>query len=186
MGKIHKGILKTIAEYISTNKATNFVETGTYKGASLEWASQTFNNVSTIEINKQFLDDAKINFTQPNIKFHLGDSRDVLQSLSINESTLFWLDAHSGGGNFADFDDCPLLSELEYIMSLKDKQYIIIDDVYAFCFPLTPPFNWKKWPSLNEIFKILSCKQSIMIKDNFMLAIPLDEEHEFKEFLSKI
>jgi hypothetical protein len=186
MGKIHKGILKIISEYIATNKTKNFVETGTYHGSSLDWAAETFENVSTIEINEKFFIDVQHNFRQPNIKFYLGDSRNILRSLAIAESTLFWLDAHSGGGNFGDTDDCPLLDELEYIANLKNKQYIIIDDVYAFCFPLPAPFEWKKWPSLNDIFKILNQKFCIMIKDNFLLAIPIEEEDEFKDFLAKL
>lgn len=184
MSKIHKGILRKISEYISENKSRNFVETGTYNGSSLSWASSTFDTVSTIEVNEQFFLETKSKFNQKNITFYLGDSRHIIKTLNLNNPTIFWLDAHSGGGNFSKIDDCPLLDELSFIARSHINHYIIIDDVYAFCFPLSKPFDWQKWPSLNDIFDIIGEKYLIIIKDNFLLAVPKCEETEFKNFLS--
>lgn len=186
MTKIYDSFLSQIIEKIIDEKNIDqFVETGTYTGKSLSWISQRFQKVYTIEINEQYYTQTKENFKNTNINFLLGDSRDCLRSINLNNPSVFWLDAHSGGGVFSNDEDCPLVDELKIIIESKRDHFILIDDAYAFMFPLSHPYNYKKWPTLNDIFDIIGSNYTIFIKNDVIIAIPKLDQDTFQEVFSK-
>jgi hypothetical protein len=160
MGAIHEKPLSDLVSQLKlAGRLVNFVETGTFVGNSLDWASQTFENVWTIEINPHFFAEAKARFHKlKNVNFLLGDSSINLESIvgQLEGPALFWLDAHAGAGFFADHDICPLIQEMETILRSPHEHLMIIDDARAFLAPPPPPFDYSKWPSLDQIFRVFA------------------------------
>ncbi len=118
----------------------SFVETGTYKGDMTAAARQVFDRVYSIELHLPFYEKAIARFAGDSaITIIHGHSRDVLPQLllSMNEPTLFWLDAHGGqSAQLADGSEepAPVLSELEAILSHSrhDQHVVLVDDVHTF------------------------------------------------------
>jgi hypothetical protein len=136
----------------------DFVETGTHVGGALRWASRNFRRVTTIELDLVFQRQARGNNAGlENITFVLGDSGVELPKVvaGLPGPALFWLDAHAGGGFFADRDICPLLDEIAAILASPFEHCLIIDDARAFLAPPPPPFDYRKWPSLDEIAAVV-------------------------------
>ena len=102
------------------------VETGTFHGGTTVYFSVIFDDVHTIDVNQECLQQAKADFKDfNNIKYHLGSSETVFKSLlpELKDKTLFvYLDAH--WGSF-----WPLLDELEELsLTHKDNCIVMIDD----------------------------------------------------------
>lgn len=159
MGFIHLPPLVTLARRLATEgQLQEFVETGTHLGNALPWASRQFRKVWTIEINRAFIEQAKSthrSFT--NVTFIEGDSASELPKVvqQLEGPGLFWLDAHAGGGAYGQEDNCPLLRELETVLASPHEHCIIVDDARAFLAPPPPPFDYRQWPSLDEIFEVI-------------------------------
>lgn len=135
-----------------------FVETGTFLGYAMPWASRSFAKVWTIEINAKYVEQAKIvHRSLKNVTFVQGDSATELPKIvaQLEGPALFWLDAHAGGGSFGNDDNCPLATELETILASRFEHCILVDDARAFLAPPPPPFDYRKWPTLEEIFAVV-------------------------------
>lgn len=173
MTKLYQQPFNKIVKDLKTLQGlTQFVETGTSNGSTVDWAKELFTKITTIEIVPETYYATKQRLSDTHINFLLGDSRIVLPTIDLTIPTLFWLDAHAGGGKFSLDDNCPLLDELEFITSFPAEHAMLIDDINAFCFPLAKPFDYTKWPTLNEIFDLIGSKYTIMIKNNVMIAVP--------------
>jgi hypothetical protein len=92
------------------------------------------------------------------VEFVLGNSAQQLGSIcsALAGPALFWLDAHAGAGFFGAADNCPLLDELEAcLVDARADHCILIDDARAFVAPPPPPFDHRKWPSLDEVVAVV-------------------------------
>lgn len=167
MGSIHLSPLSDLARDLARSGGIrDFVETGTFVGYALPWASRTFERVWTVELSPQFLAQAKAaNPGLANVAYHLGDSASELPKIvhQLKGPALFWLDAHAGAGNFADHDICPLVEELETVLASAHDHCILVDDARAFLAPPPPPFDYRKWPSLDQIFAAVAKRPSYII-----------------------
>jgi hypothetical protein len=152
--------------------ADTFIETGTYMGGTTKWASTQFKEVYTIEWSEAFYKQIKDELlSKGNIVPHLGDSRNVLPKIlgNIKGNILFWLDAHYSTKNSAGKDDrCPLLQELEIILSRNNEDIIIIDDARC-C------LGEDGWPTISEIYKKVEfsagkSKYMIICDDNIYIV----------------
>ena len=174
---------KTIAKLVASTfkdiyKTEVFVETGTYKGTTTEWASENFSWVYTIDISQEYLDNARLKLeSAKNIFFKHGDSRVILEEVvpNLSSNAVFWLDAHKGGGYFGSGDDCPIIEEILAIHKHSHQNCILIDDVRAFLFPPQPPFDYKKWPTISEILRTLDLKERRFnfIVEDVLLSVPI-------------
>ena len=127
---IKRLLIKGFAKAFNINV---FVETGTYLGDTVGFLSRQFREIHSIELSHEFVLTVRKRFSsRKNIEIYEGNSADVLPKIvkSINEPTLFWLDAHYSGGNTAGSDDkLPLLKEIGVIVSSwKSGSVILIDD----------------------------------------------------------
>lgn len=160
MGSIHKPPVSNLALALAqAGGLKQFVETGTFQGDALRWASERFEQVWTVEINPQYHAEAKAKVGPlPNVEFVLGNSVDQLGRIcgALSGPALFWLDAHAGAGFFGSDDNCPLLTELDTCLAGAGATHcILIDDARAFVAPPPPPFDYRKWPSLDEVIAVV-------------------------------
>jgi hypothetical protein len=114
-----------------------FVESGTYLGETTNLAKDIFEMVHTIEIKKEFFENATTKFSQDsNVKCHLGDSSILLEDIckTLDKPTCFWLDAHwSSGDTGKGKKNVPLYEEIDQIMNHCSQPCIIlIDDCRLF------------------------------------------------------
>lgn len=145
----------------------NFVETGTFKGDTLEKLHNDFNQLYSIELSKEYFAAAIRRFSKiSNIKIFQGDSSLILSNISHslrNESTLYFLDAHwcVAAKTAGETSQCPLIGELKSIGKLQSESIIIIDDARLFlCSPLAP-HEISQWPTFDEVIKELYQLSSI-------------------------
>ena len=126
--------IKTILKYAKGYKILNFIETGTYFGETVDATKKYFNQVYSIELNKEQYQITKKMFSkEKNIKIIRGDSALILPKLlaKINEPYLFWLDAHSSEG--FSLNNSPIMQEITAISKNKIKKHVIlIDDARCF------------------------------------------------------
>jgi hypothetical protein len=160
-----------------------FVETGTYLGDGAIHAATIFPRVVTIEIKREYQQQAIARWHGHNIEFLLGDSASLLPGVvsALEGTTFFWLDGHAGAGFFADEDNCPLLGELEAIGASPHPHVIVIDDARAFLAPPPPPFKFERWPTLREVLNtacsrfpyycVVMCDAIICVPDQMRMDI---------------
>jgi hypothetical protein len=188
MGSIHLSPLSDLArELARAGDLRDFVETGTYHGAALGWAARAFERVWTVELNCEFQAQAKKNNAGlTNVTYLLGDSVGELPGImrDLKGPALFWLDAHAGAGYFADTDICPLVAELETVLASPHDHCIIVDDARAFLAPPPPPFDYRKWPSLDRIFAAVAGrpKYNIVTIADVLIIVPERFRHLVAQF----
>ena len=180
MGSIHRPPVSNLALALAQAGGLKlFVETGTFQGDSLRWASQHFERVWTVEINAQYQAEAQAKVGPlPNVEFVLGNSAEQLGRICTNllGPALFWLDAHAGAGHFDDADNCPLTAELEAcLVRSKTEHCILVDDARAFVAPPPPPFDYKKWPSLEDVMAVVLRRGGyhVAVISDVMAVVPI-------------
>lgn len=135
MGTISTGPLASLTTKLARKYGIDsFVETGTFHGDAARFAAKLFPRVVTIEIKREYQEQAILQSPGTNIEFLLGDSASLLPDVvaSLTGPALFWLDGHAGAGFYADEDNCPLLSELRAIGTSPHPHVILIDDAREF------------------------------------------------------
>ena len=188
MGAIHLSPLADLArELARAGNLRDFVETGTYVGHALPWASRSFERVWTVELNRQFQTEAKANNpTLANVTYWLGDSTSELPKIvgELKGPALFWLDAHAGAGFFANEDICPLVAELDTVLASSFEHCIIVDDARAFLAPPPPPFDYRKWPSLDQVFAAVARRggYNIVTIADVLIIVPERHRHLVAQF----
>lgn len=139
-----------------------FIETGTYRGYTTEVAAKLFKEVKTIELCRPIYEETKqrLEKNYSNIEFFLGNSAFVLPDISkkLQKRGLFYLDAHfCFDGTAKDFNDPPVLGELEGVLKHAPKDaVIIIDDLRVFANNQRTAFDaYNYYPSIVEIAKFV-------------------------------
>ena len=131
MGTISTGPLASLTTKLARKYGIDcFVETGTFHGDAARFAAKLFPRVVTIEIKREYQEQAILQSPGTNIEFLLGDSASLLPDVvaGLTGTALFWLDGHAGAGFYADEDNCPLLSELRAIGTSPHPHVILVDD----------------------------------------------------------
>lgn len=170
---------------------SEFVETGTYLGETTCWAASVFSRVLTVELDPKFQAQAKENCNaRNNIDFFLGRTEKRLPEMlrSLRGPAIFWLDAHAGGGWYADKDDCPVLDEIRLIASRGvSDDLILIDDARGFLAPPPPPFDPEAWPPIHAMLDALDPRREryIVIVADVIIGAPLRLRQKIIEFCAK-
>jgi hypothetical protein len=142
---------------LNPDSYNTLVETGSYRGASLEFFRNKFQSIHSIELSRKWYEYCREKFRKDlHIVLHHGDSAKVLPQLmeGIRHPVIVFLDAHYSGGSTAKANencDTPLLNELAYLKTRKYDDIIIVDDVSFFDVkggsePDTPPDDEVVWP----------------------------------------
>ena len=128
---------KRIIDFFDINEFENFIETGTYKGAGLQWAIDNgFKNMFSTEIHEGLYTESKIRFVDfDNVHVFNSDTIEFLKNIlpSINSKTLFFLDAHISGDDSSHNPNypVPLIEESREIINLFydiNDCIIVVDD----------------------------------------------------------
>lgn len=170
--------------------ANVFVETGTFRGNTTQWASQHFSRVVTIEASLDFYRKAVERFSsQENVTVLHGNSRDCLQNVvdALDETAVFWLDAHwSGGETYGETDECPVLDEISLIKTCAIQNSIFIDDARLFLSPPPLPHDLVQWPDIGMMIASLNPLQNyVTVVDDVIISVPHAAKTEFSKFLQK-
>ena len=188
MGVINFSIPESLVlNLVKNNNVKNFIETGTYKGNSSFWAAIHFDNVFTIELNKELYEETSSRKDAPkNITFLQGNSKVVLPELvnTLDGQSIFWLDGHWCMGAGGKEDECPLMNELMAISKTKDS-IILIDDARCFLGPLPPPHNANDWPRIDEIFSLIRNyfpDYTSTIVEDVIVAVPASVKQNLDDY----
>jgi hypothetical protein len=156
----------SIGEIITKFKTEIFFETGTYKGAGVDYAlNHSFKEVHSVEfMEEHYLYCASKYARNLRVRLWRGSSHKILQLVGPSlrdERILFWLDAHlpavhkdqdqSIKTNHSDELQLPLESELRALAQTRDlsKDVFVIDDLRIY---ETGPFENGNWGP-REIFE---------------------------------
>lgn len=167
-----------------------FIETGTFHGWTSFWASKHFLNVYTIELSKDIYNHNLEKFRNlSNVNFIFGDSRIELKDIVHNliKPAIFWLDAHwCSFGSYGENDQCPLIDELDIILSSKFCHVILIDDARLFLRPPPLPNSPQFWPSISEIIiKLTERDYYTIVYEDVLISIPNHNKDFFVEYIQQ-
>lgn len=192
MGIVRMGAPEDIILYLKElSKCEIFIETGTFKGLTSVWASKYFRIVKTIEFSEDIYKETKLQYSDvKNIDFVYGDSRNELKNIlsKNNQLAIFWLDAHwCSFGSYGEDDQCPLLDELEIILTLNKNHIILIDDARLFLAPPPLPNISKFYPTIIDIMKkILEKADSyITIYEDVIISLPNLYRNDFELYMQQ-
>lgn len=183
MGTLRKFNLPPLIEKYNV---CNFVETGTGKGESLEYAQQItqFEHLYSIEYSPLLASEAAIKFKSDNrIMIFNGESKNILEGvlnfLPEDQPILFWLDAHFPGdkdrdkyqdGSFQKDQIIPLEAELEIIRDSRphSKDIILCDDLRIYLKGNYEHGNvpWKSEGNVDFIYKLFDKSHNIKLSND--------------------
>lgn len=182
MGAISFSIDAGLVAFLARNLPLEvFVETGTYKGDSIERIKPYFNRFYSIELSEYYYHMAKDRFAgDPMVQIIHGDSRDALSRLMPDiqkKSVLYWLDSHwcddQATGGYTS--QCALIEEIQAIQSINKESVVLIDDARLFLSPPGVPHDYAQWPAIQEIMRILDerCEgHEAMVLDDVIIYFP--------------
>jgi hypothetical protein len=191
MGLVFPGAPKDLVQFLSEKfRIKYFVETGTYYGFTAVWASDVFSKVYTIERSEIIYKKTSERYSEKkNITFILGDSREKIKKVlnEIDDSAVFWLDAHFSGGETAGKgESAPIFEEINIIKSSKYPHFILIDDARLFLAPPPDPHPIGEYPTILELLKCIGEDQYYtIIYNDVIVCIPEECKEETLEFSKK-
>lgn len=166
-----------------------FIETGTLHGDTVEWLLPIFNELHSIEIDKELHAKAAIRFANvTKVKIHHGNSTEVLIKIlpSINKSALFWLDAHFPGADVhkVPYDNeknedirAPLYHEIEEIKKRKNlyNDVIIVDDLWLY---EDGPYEWGSFDDHAQRCNFNVTRSELVTKNSSFLYEAFSDTHD--------
>jgi hypothetical protein len=159
--------------------ADTFIETGTFRGATAEWASREFATVHSIELAEAIYQETRDRIGGiANLKLYLGNTRTLLPELiaGLQSPAVLWLDAHwSGGATSGESDQCPLLDELAIADTARQPLAVLVDDARFFVSPPPAPLNLDHWPDLVTVIERLSNggQNYVAVTEDILVAAPM-------------
>lgn len=124
------------SSYLKRPDIRTFIETGTYKGDTVQYVKDDFEKIFTIELSEKYANDAIERFKDTSkVIIIKGDSALELPKLSkeINEPCVFWLDGHYSYGDTAKSEKkTPILEEIKSVLETNLNHLILIDDARLF------------------------------------------------------
>lgn len=176
MPGIHNsGDFKRIREMCKMERFFDFIETGTWKGETVQAAldSGEFKNVTSVELDydlwfmafDRFHDQATI---------YRGDSGIVLQYIVPDRPCFIFLDAHWWSELRSVPSTNPLPLELSYVLSRPYQDLLVIDDIQAFggVNPRTIESDWRDI-TIPKILKLFKERIDQHFVDQNRLILPL-------------
>lgn len=156
------------------------VETGTYLGASALMLADLVDEVWSVELKPEILQQAQANCAgRDTIHLVEGYSPEVLPGIlaQLPGPALYWLDGH--GGTFGADDtprhirECPVLEEIALIDThpAAKESVVLIDDARAFFGPLLH-HRPEDWPTFVEVAQALGPERYVTVLDDVVIGVP--------------
>lgn len=190
MGNIRMGPPQGMVLFLKKGAgARQFVETGTFRGDTAQWASEHFDEVYTIELSPEYHAAALNRFAaNTRVRPLSGNSAEVLAALvaKMSAPALFWLDAHWSGLDTSGRDhECPLLQELAAINASPLDHVVLVDDARLFCAPPPAPHRAADWPDLFTTVSVLAAggRRHVVLRDDVLAAVPVAMKDALVEFV---
>lgn len=162
---------KVIDVYRRKRQLRIFVETGTLYGDTIWTHLHSFEKLYSIELSEKLYEDAVKRFKKyRRVRLLQGDSGVVLGKVvaRLRRPALFWLDGHYSSGDTARGEkDCPIIEELNHILSSELNHVILIDD--ARCF--VNEGEYKDYPTISFLKEYVLSRRpnsSFKIKDDII------------------
>lgn len=158
-----------------------FVETGTFKGDTVELVKNQFSEIYTIELSDEYFRKAQVRFADSkHINVVHGDSSRILATIAPKlqvQSVLYFLDAHwcEAKNTAGKMSQCPLLEEIRAIGRLNEQSLIIIDDARLFLATPLQPHEIFQWPDFNDVLaelQSISKNHKIMVLNDTIIFYP--------------
>lgn len=129
------------------------VETGTYRGITVDRLHRHFDQLVSIELDDQLWAAAVARFSHlPHVRILHGDSGMLLPGVveEVQRPAVYWLDAHYSGGITArGEEDTPVVTELEAVARLGTADdVILIDDARL--------FDEEPYPSIEKLREVVA------------------------------
>jgi hypothetical protein len=159
--------------------AKTFIETGTFRGATAEWASRHFERVHSVERAEPIYRETRSRLGDiTNLSLYLGDTREILHDLvaGLDRPAVLWLDAHFSGGETAGKgDECPLLDELAIANASQSDLAVLVDDARYFLAAPPAPHRIDDWPDLGEVVGTLSRNREryVCVTEDVVVAVAM-------------
>lgn len=158
---------------------SDFVETGTFSGGTSTWAASHFEQVTTIENSRKIYEQTVARHGHiPNIKFLMGNSKDLLESVvtTLETPAIFWLDSHwCGGDSYGEQEQCPLLEEIAILNASPVNHFLLIDDARLFTSPPPRPHQVEDRPPIDQVIQNIKAgphDKYIVIIQDVILVVP--------------
>lgn len=195
MGSVHFSIDLKLATLLQRELDLNtFVETGTFRGETIERMRPLFDRLHTVEYSEELYTDARQKFQDlEEIELVQGDSPAFLRDRADEFQTqpvMFWLDAHwcNAAGVDGEKSQCPLLEELAAIGKLHPSSVVWIDDARFFL--CSPPLNHhvEDWPRLPEVIRgldALSDRHEYRVINDTIVFFPAEKQKLIDDFAAE-
>lgn len=192
MGIVRMGVPEELVLFMQqTFNLYFFIETGTFRGDTSCWAADHFKKVISIELSRELFYEAANKYRQRhNIQFICGDSSEELVKIikHLEESAVFWLDAHHCSLNTAGKGTAaPILQELDAIGLSDYDHYILIDDARLFLAPPPDPHSLDEYPDIYTLLERVNLhkKHYILIYDDVIICVPESAKEKISGFCKK-
>jgi hypothetical protein len=191
MGLISHGVPKEYVGILQKEFGIKcFVETGTFHGATAQWAAERFDRVVTIELSEALYQRATATLaSHRNVKTLFGNTRHHLRQIaSTLPPSIVWLDAHySAGATAGKGDECPLLSEIDALLPSWERMFVLVDDARYFLAPPPPPHDEAQWPSIVQVMNALNHGSDRFIAsfEDIIVSLPSEAKRVTLQYIRK-
>jgi hypothetical protein len=81
-----------------------------------------------------------------------------------------------------------LLGELLSINQSPHEHFILIDDARGFVAPTPPPFDWRAWPSIDQVIMTLKARNDyyVVIVHDTIMAVPQAAKERVVAFCHRV
>ncbi len=127
----HRVKARAVRRHAEIYRLSTLVETGTYRGDMIAAVADRFDRCVTIELSVDLWRGACERFRSlPGVACLNGDSAVVLAGVvaEIEGPALFWLDAHTSGGDTAHAGRDPIHEELRTIFARGGSGHVVLID----------------------------------------------------------
>ena len=181
MGSVTFGVPEELAQKLRDAYGLQwFIETGTYRANTTQWAGANFANVVTIEAYPPYHERAtRVLAHLPNVQAVLGNSGEMLAKILPAASAVVWLDAHWMGNMEASFEngmECPILAEIDALNATEMPHYILIDDARLFIDGPERTAHPEQWPGYDVLLRHLHAgkyPRAVFVYEDVIIAVPL-------------
>lgn len=192
MGAVHISIDSALVDVLKGSLSLDvFVETGTFKGNSINLIKDRFREIHSIELSSELHQQAQARFKGlKHINLIKGDSEKALLELEPklrNKAVLYFLDAHWCNSELATEKPakCSLVNELRAIGTLNEDSVIVIDDARLFISAPPLPHEISEWPNFSDLLdglRDLSSQHALEVINDSIIFYPRAIENTVREF----